>query len=58
MGISGVVCQMDDMLIHRENVEDHTAKVKEVLERLQKCGITLNQESVIFPKTPYRFLVT
>ena len=55
-GLEGVLCQMDDILIHTETVDEHTDKVQEVLERLVKAGITLNEEKCEFFQTRVTFL--
>ena len=44
LGVDNVACQMDDILIYSETLEDHKAKVREVLAKLQAAGITLNKD--------------
>lgn len=43
-GLEGTLCQMDDVLIHRENQSEHDGRVQAVLHRLQEDGMTLNDK--------------
>ena len=43
-GIPGTICHMDDILIHAESKGTHNARVRQVLERLQNAGLTLNDK--------------
>ena len=54
-GLSGVVCHMDDVLIHGKSQEEHDHRVRMVLQRLSKAGITLN-EKCEFGKDEMKFL--
>jgi len=56
VGLSGVVCQMDDILIYARNQREHDDRLEQVLKRLQESGITLNAEKCEFRKTELRFL--
>ena len=51
----GVICHMDDILVHAPNHEAHNAKLRTVLRQLQEAGLTLN-EKCEFSKTSVRFL--
>ena len=51
----GVICHMDDILVHGQNVEQHDRRVRLVLARLRDAGITLN-EKCEFSKREIRFL--
>ena len=55
-GLSGVVCMMDDILVHGRTKEEHDTHLTEVLQRLQGTGITLNKEKCEFSKTSIKFL--
>ena len=54
-GLEGVICHMDDTLIHGSTQEVHDARVRLVLERLQNAGITLNDKCE-FSKQKIKFL--
>ena len=54
-GLDGVICHMDDILIHSETQEEHNKLVREVLKRLQDAGLTLN-DKCDFSKRKIRFL--
>ena len=56
LGVDNVVCQMDDILIYSETLDDHKTKVREVLAKLQAAGITLNKEKCQFSCTEVKFL--
>lgn len=56
LSITGVMCQMDGILIHSQNVEAHGEKVQEVLQRSLGAGITLNPEKCEFNKSTVVFL--
>lgn len=43
-GIPGTICHMDDILIHAESRGTHNTRVRQVLERLQNAGLTLNDK--------------
>ena len=42
-GIDGVICHVDDVLVHGTNQVEHDARLRAVLERLQKAGVTQQQ---------------
>ena len=54
-GLEGVVCHMDDILIHGPMQEVHDQRVRRVLNRLQESGVTLN-EKCEFSKSEITFL--
>ena len=56
MGISNVVCQMDDVLIYSRSREEHQNKIVEVMTRLCEEGITLNMDKCDFSKSQILFL--
>ena len=41
-GLSGVVCQMDDVLIYGSDQETHDRRVHTALQKLEAAGVTLN----------------
>jgi len=55
-GLEGVVCLMDDILIHGKSKEEHDKRLLTTLERLQRHGITLNKEKCSFATTSVKFL--
>ena len=54
-GTDGVVCHMDDVLIHGSTKEQHDSRVRVVLEKLRQTGVTLNDKCE-FGKTQITFL--
>ena len=55
-GIDGVVCLMDDILIHSTTQEEHDERLARVLTRLQEAGLTLNREKCAFSQDRVSFL--
>lgn len=55
-GIPNVVCMMDDVLVYGETLEEHDKHLREVLTRLQKAGMTLNNDKCKFAQTSLQFL--
>ena len=47
-GISGVVCQMDDVLVFGSTREEHDARLIDVLNRIAQAGVTLNRDKCSF----------
>ena len=54
-GVPGVICHMDDVLIHGTTREEHDQPVDEVMERIKRSGMTLNNKCE-FSKTTSKFL--
>ena len=54
-GLEGVVCHMDDFLIHCPDQKIHDTRVRKVLERFFEAGVTLN-EKCEFSKHRMKFL--
>ena len=52
-GIPGVVCMMDDVLVHGKTQQEHDQRLR---ERLQVAGVTLNAEKCQFSKKSVKFL--
>ena len=55
-GLSGVVCLMDDILVHGRDQQEHDERLQEVLHRLQETGLTLNKEKCTFAQSSVKFL--
>ena len=53
--LEGVICHMDDILIHAADQNTHNHGVRLVLQRLQDAGVTLN-EKCQFSKSRVKFL--
>ena len=47
-GLEGVACLMDDIPVHGKTKKEHDTRLLNILERLQKHGITLNKEKCSF----------
>jgi len=47
---------MDDIIIYAENQREHDDRLEQVLKRLEKSGITLNEEKFEFEKSELMFL--
>ncbi len=54
-GLDGVICQMDDILIHGKDQAQHDERVRAVLHRIQDAGLTLNDKCE-FNKESIKFL--
>ena len=55
-GLEGVVCLMDDIVVFADNQQLHDARLRAVLERIQKAGITLNRDKCVFSRDKIHFL--
>ena len=56
VGLDGVVCQMDDMLVFGTSQEEHDQRLHATLNRIQLAGMTLNKEECLFNKPRLKFL--
>lgn len=54
-GLEGVICHIDDILIHGPTQEIHNRRVHQVLQRLKTAGVTLNDKCE-FSKKSISFL--
>lgn len=54
-GVDGVICHTDDILVHAPDKPTHDRTLREVLQRLKKAGLTLN-EKCEFSKDSVKFL--
>ena len=50
-GLDGVVCMIDDILVHGSTVEEHDDRLTKVLQRLEEAGLTLNREKCQFSQS-------
>ena len=55
-GIEGVLCLMDDILIHGRTQEEHDVRLHQTLKKMQAAGLTLNKDKCVFSKTSVKFL--
>jgi hypothetical protein len=55
-GLRGVICLMDDILVFGSNAEQHWKRLRKVLERIQKSGMTLKKEKCDFGCNEIKFL--
>ena len=55
-GLTGVVCMMDDVLIHGTTREEHGEQLSKVLQNLQELGMTMNSEKCHFTQPIVKFL--
>ena len=55
-GLSGTVCLMDDNLVHGTTREEHDERLRLVLQRLSKLGMTLSSEKCTFAQSSVEFL--
>ncbi|XP_064488339.1 uncharacterized protein LOC135400436 [Ornithodoros turicata] len=55
-GLNGVVCNMDDILVHAKTREEHDDRVRKVLARLQDYGVTLSKDKCVFGVQRAKFL--
>ena len=55
-GVEGVLCMMDDILVHGKTQEELDSRPQEVLQRIQRAGLTLNKEKCFFSLLVVKFL--
>ena len=56
IGLDGVICMIDDVLIHGKTPQEHDQRLVAVLTRLRKANVTLNKDKCEFSKHSIRFL--
>ena len=56
VGLEGVVCMMDDVLVFGRDAEEHWVRLRLVLERILNSGRTLKKEKCEFGVTEVKFL--
>ena len=49
-GLPGVLCMMDDILVHGITQQEHDQRLLAVLERLHKANVTLNKDKCQFSR--------
>ena len=54
--LEGVVCLIDDILVHGKTQQEHDERLYAVLERLAEVGLTLNKEKCAFSQKQVKFL--
>ncbi|KAF0022040.1 hypothetical protein F2P81_025707 [Scophthalmus maximus] len=55
-GLEGVVCHIGDILVWGQDQEEHDARLHAVLQRLEKAGITLNEDKCVLSTSEVVFL--
>ena len=55
-GLAGVVCHLDDILVIGRNQREHDERLRAVLDRLVKCGLTLNVDKCAFSQSELPYL--
>jgi hypothetical protein len=55
-GLEGVICRIDDTLIHGRSQEEHDERLHLVLHRLVQAGVTLNKQKCQFSVNEVKFL--
>ena len=55
-GQEGVLCHMDDVLVFGRTQEEHDTRLKDVLQRIQRAGVTLNREKCELNRSHLNFL--
>ena len=48
--LEGVVCMMDDVLVHGHTAEEHDERLVCALQRLEQAGLMLNKEKCKFSR--------
>ena len=56
VGLEGVACSIDDILIHGRNQEKHDERLHAVLYKLEEAHMILNPEKCEFSKTSIKIL--
>ena len=54
--LEGVVCMMDDVLVHGGTREEHNQRLDNVLQRMSDVGMTLNRQKCHFSQSQVKFL--
>ena len=55
-GQEGIICHMDDMLIHSCDQQEHDARLNGALKRIKAAGLTLNPDKCEFSQDKLIFL--
>ena len=52
----GLLCLIDDVLMHGKTQKEHDCRLRNVLERIKQVGLILNAEKCEFSKSSIKFL--
>lgn len=55
-GLNGVLCLIDDVLIFGKDQKEHDERLNAALEKIQRAGVTLNEEKCMFSQKQVTFL--
>ena len=55
-GLEGIECNIDNVLVHGKNQEEHDERIRDVLKCLVEAGMTLNLDKCKFNKDKVKFL--
>ena len=55
-GLPGVLCMIDDILVHGRTQQEHDKRLITVLDRLRTANVTLNKAKCEFSKSSIKFL--
>lgn len=55
-GLDGLVCQMDEVLVHSETQAQHHTQLMAVLRQLEQAGVTSKKEKCEFSRPSVKFL--
>lgn len=47
-GMPGVICYMDDVIVHAENEEELEQRLRQVFQKFKDRGQTLNRDKCVF----------
>ena len=56
VGLQGILCLMDDVLVYGQDQEEHDQRSEAVLQRMQAAGVMLNPDKCEFSKDQLKFL--
>ena len=56
LGLEGVECNIDDVLVHGKDQQQHDERLGAVLKRLLEAGVTLNLDKCVFSTKQVKFL--
>ena len=56
LGLEGVECNIDDMLVHGKAQHQHDERLKAVLKHLLETGVTLNLDKCVFSTKQVKLL--
>ena len=56
LGLEGAECNIDDVLVHGKDQQQHDERLEAVLKRLLEAGVTLNLDKCVFSTKQVKFL--